>query len=137
LSRTGARAVILGAYLVVSCTSSGPEIELATVAVSQFHDLYASGRYREIFANSDEAFQRATSENEWVRLLERVRIVMGTVEQANRIGTRVVYGNGSTTVAVTYATRFSGGTGTEDFTFIVREGAARLRGYQIGSERLK
>jgi hypothetical protein len=128
--------VILGACLVVSC-ASGPEIELAAAGVSQFHDLYASGSYREIFAGSDEAFQRATTQEQWVRLLESVHTALGTVEQTSRIGTRVVYGSGSTTVAVTYATRFSAGTGTEDFTFIIREGAARLRGYQIGSDRLK
>lgn len=102
-------------------------------AVVQFHNQFNAGQYHEIYAQSDEGFRKASSEEDTLTLLDAVRQKLGTVKQADQKGWHVNATPAGTMVSLTYEVEFSEGKGTEDFVFHISGDKALLYNYHINS----
>ena len=123
--------------LLSSCSSSTKSVELAQQNVEQFHSQLNSEQYTAVYAACDEKFHQATSESDFVKLLEAVHRKLGNVQQANLRNTGVAWfaGQGAT-VTLVYQTKFAEGTGMEKFVWHIKDNGAALYGYNINSNEL-
>ena len=128
------RLMIAGAALiaVAGCASK----RSAEEAVEQFHQMVDSGRYQEIYRNSDPELKRITSEEQMTALLAQVHDRMGTVRSSRQSSFNINANNGVSRVVLTYNTEFTSGRATENFNYRVEGGQARLAGYHINSNDL-
>lgn len=123
--------------LLCACGSSTKSLELAEQNVQHFHSELDSQQYTAVYAASDEKFHEATTESDFVKLLEAVHRKLGNVQQANLRNTGVAWfaGQGAT-VTLVYETKFAEGTGTEQFIWHIKDNGAALYRYQINSNEL-
>ena len=123
--------------LLSSCSSSTKSVELAQQNVEQFHSQLNSEQYTAVYAACDEKFHQATSESDFVKLLEAVHRKLGNVQQSNLRNTGVAWfaGQGAT-VTLVYQTKFAEGTGMEKFVWHIKDNGAALYGYNINSNEL-
>jgi hypothetical protein len=131
-------AVICAAsVLFSSCGSSTKSLELAKQNVEQFHSELDSGQYAAVYAARDEKFHQATTESDFVKLLDAVHRKLGNVQQANLRNTGVAWfaGQGAT-VTLVYYTKFAEGAGTEQSIWHIKDNGAALYGYHINSNEL-
>jgi hypothetical protein len=130
-------SICAATVLLCSCGSSIKSLELAEQNVQQFHSELDSEQYAAVYAASDEKFHEATTESDFVKLLEAVHRKLGNVQQANLRNTGVAWfaGQGAT-VTLVYETKFAEGTGTEQFIWHVKDNGAALYRYQINSNEL-
>jgi hypothetical protein len=139
IQRTCFVFVLLGGtcFLLSSCGSSAKSVELAQQSVEQFHSQFDSEQFAGLYAASDEKLHKATSESDFVKLLDAVHRKLGNVQQSNLRNTGVAWfaGQGAT-VTLVYETKFSQGTGMEKFVWHIKDNAATLYGYNINSNEL-
>ena len=109
---------------------------IAESAVAQFHQQLDKGEFKEIYAAANADFKGATTEKDFLAILEAVHRKLGAVQQANEGGWSVNSYNLKTNVVLNYNTKFAGGAATESFTFRVENGQATLVGYNINSPTL-
>ena len=105
-------------------------------AVNRFHQMADSGRYHDIYVDTDPELKRITSEEQMTGLLSQIHERLGTVRTSRESGFHVNANNGVSRVRLTYTTEFTGGTATENFNYRVEGGQARLAGYHIDSPNL-
>jgi len=123
--------------LLSSCGSSTKSVELAQQSVEQFHSQLDSEQFAGLYAASDEKLHQATSESDFVKLLDAVHQKLGNVQQSNLRNTGVAWFAGQgTTVTLVYQTKFAQGTGMEKFVWHIKDNAAILYGYNINSNEL-
>ncbi|HWO35009.1 MAG TPA: DUF4019 domain-containing protein [Candidatus Acidoferrum sp.] len=130
-------AICVAGILLCSCGSSAKNLQLAEQNVEQFHSELDSEQYAAVYAASDEKFHQATSESDFVKLLEAIHRKLGNVQQANLHTTGVAWfaGQGAT-VTLVYQTKFAEGAGTEQFVWHVKDDGAALYSYRINSNEL-
>lgn len=124
-------------FLLSSCGASTKNVELAQQSVEQFHSQLDSERFTSLYAATDEKFHQATSESDFVKLLDAVHRKLGNVQQSNLRNTGVAWfaGQGAT-VTLVYETKFAQGTGMEKFIWHIKDDGAALYGYNINSNEL-
>jgi hypothetical protein len=122
---------------LASCGSSSKNVQLAKDSVGMFHAQLDTEQYSSIYKAADDKFHEATTENDFVKLLNAVHNKLGTVKKASVVNTGVAWfaGQGAT-VTLVYDTQFSDGTGTEKFVWHLKDGQATLYGYRINSNDL-
>jgi hypothetical protein len=130
--------VSIGAACVLSsCGSSTESLESAKRGVMIFHAQLDTEQYAAAYAASDDRLRRATSQPDFIKLLEAVHRKLGTVEQANLQNTRFAWYTGQgAPVTLIYATKLSTGSANEQFVWHIKSGAATLYGYNIDSDDL-
>jgi hypothetical protein len=123
--------------LLCSCGSS-KSVELAKRNVEQFHSELDSEQYAAVYAACDEKFQQVSTESEFARLLEAIHGKLGNVQKADLRDTRTVslQGEGAM-VTLEYETKFAEGTGTEKFSWHIKDRGAALYRYEIDSDKIK
>jgi hypothetical protein len=123
--------------LLCSCGSSTKSVKLAQQSVEQFHSKLDSEQFAGLYAASDEKFHQATSESDFIKLLDAVHRKLGNVQQSNLRNTGVAWfaGQGAT-VTLVYETKFAQGTGMEKFVWHIKDNGATLYGYLINSNEL-
>jgi hypothetical protein len=84
----------------------------------------------------DEEFKKATTEADFVALLEALRRKLGTVRQASPAGWKVNSTPMGTMVSLGYNVEFTEGKGTEQFVYHLREDKAVLINYNVNSPLL-
>ena len=137
-SRLSAALVITAAaVLLVSCGSAKQNLALAKDAVTEFHSQLDLAQYSALYTASDEKLHNATTEADFTKLLEAVHTKLGMVRDSTLQGERVAWfaGEGAT-VTLAYDTKFSAGSGTEQFVWHITGGRAQLYGYHINSNDL-
>jgi hypothetical protein len=123
--------------LLSSCGSSTKSVELAQQGVGVFHAQLDTEQYAAAYAASDEKLHKATSESDFVRLLEAVHRKLGSVQQSNLRNTGVAWFSGQgATVTLVYETKFAEGAGVEKFVWHIKDDSASLYGYNINSNEL-
>ncbi|HXW57098.1 MAG TPA: DUF4019 domain-containing protein [Candidatus Cybelea sp.] len=133
-SRVLVGILFLAPLVLCSCASVVKDTALAKDAVGQFHSQLDAGQYTALYAAADPKLHEATTEAEFTRLLEAIHDKLGTVRQAElRTWNTGWYLGTGTTVTLVYNTTFSGGSGTEQFTWHVSSDRATLYGYHINS----
>ena len=130
-------AICATGILLCSCDSATKNLQLAEQNVEQFHSELDSEQYAAVYAACDEKFHQATTESDFVKLLEAVHRKLGNVQQASLRNTGVAWfaGQGAT-VTLVYETKFAEGTGTEQFVWHVKDNGAALYSYHINSNEL-
>ena len=128
--------LIAGMLVTVSSCSLTKGKEIGEHAVVQFHNQFNAGQYREIYAQSDEGFRKATSEADTVALFDAVRRKLGSVKNSNQTGWHVNATPTGTLVSLTYDVEFSEGKGTEQFVFHLSGDKALLFNYNVNSPLL-
>jgi hypothetical protein len=123
---------IIALVTITASCSMGKSKEAGEAAVTQFHNQFNAGQYKEIYDQADEAFRKAAAETEVLALFEAVRKKLGTIRQANANGWHVFMGE-ATTVTLQYDTEFTEGKATEQFVFVVSGDKAALVNYTINS----
>ena len=125
------------ASILLSSCSSTKNVALAQQNVEQFHSQLNSEHYTAVYAACDEKFHQATSESDFVKLLQAVHRKLGNVEGSSLRNTGVAWfaGQGAT-VTLLYETRFAEGTGIEKFVWHMKDNGAALYGYNINSNEL-
>ncbi len=129
-------ASILGCLIAFSSCSVIKNREIAEQAVAYFHRQFNARQYREIYYQAHEDFRNMVSEADVVNLFQLVSTKLGKVEHADQITWNVTAAPVGTTVTLQYATIFTEGTGTEQFSFLIKDGKATLYGYHINSPLL-
>ena len=110
--------------------------ENAERAVEKFHAQLNAGQFQQIYAESDDAFKKAATEEQALQLFEAVRRKLGTVQQAKLSGWHVNATTGGTAVTLGYDVDFSEGKGTEQFVYHVTGDKALLFNYNVNSALL-
>jgi len=123
--------------LLSSCGSSTKSVELAQQNVEQFHSQLDSEQYTAVYAACDEKFHQATSESDFVKILEAVHRKLGNVQRSSLRNTGVAWfaGQGAT-VTLVYETKFAAGAGIEKFVWHIKDNGAALYDYNINSNEL-
>lgn len=104
--------------------------------VTTIHQQFNEEDLEAIVAGADPAFFKTASKAETLELFEAVRTKLGKVTNTKTHGWNIHAGTGGTTVRLIQKTTFETGTGTETFTFRIKNDQAKLLGYQINSRDL-
>jgi Protein of unknown function (DUF4019) len=130
-------AVLFAGFALVSCGSSSKNVQLAQDSVGMFHTQLDTEQYSSIYAAADEKFHSASTESDFVKLLQAIHNKLGTVRQCNLRNTGVAWfaGQGAT-VTLVYETKFSDGVGSEQFVWHIKDNQATLYSYRINSNDL-
>jgi len=124
------------ACLLSGCASMGKSKESAERAVDVFHSQPDLERYSEAYAQADEDFKKASSQEEFEKLVRAVHQKLGKVQAANQVGYLVNVSTNGTYVTLTYETTFVEGKATEQFVWRLRDDRAALYNYNINSADL-
>jgi hypothetical protein len=111
----------------------GESRKTAERAVDVFHSQLDSERYSEMYAQADEDFKKAGSQEELEKLVRAVHQKLGKVRTANQVGYLVNVSTNGTFVTLTYDTAFADGKATEQFVWRLRDGRAALYNYNVNS----
>ena len=134
--RTLLLTLIAGMLATVSSCSLTKGKQIGEQAVVTFHNQFNAGQYREIYAQSDEGFKKATSEADTLALFGAVRRKLGTVRNSNQTSWHVNATPTSTMVSLAYDVEFGEGKGTEQFVFRLSGDKALLFNYNVNSSLL-
>lgn len=112
-------------------------VENAELEVGKFHRMLDAGNWRKLWAGADPDLRKATSREQFGKLLEAVHRKLGPVKESKQVGWNANSGTGGTFVTVTMRTTFEKGTGAEQFVYRKRgEGQLKLVGYNIQSREM-
>jgi len=131
---------ILVALFAVFALFSGPaarNTKLANQAVKQFHDQLDAGQYAAIYDGADETLRETTSESDFVNLLQSVHQKLGNVQDLNLSWTGIAWHGGQgVTISLIYNTKFTYGSGNEQFVWQSHDNRVTLGRYRIKSNVL-
>ena len=110
-------------------------IKEAEVEVGRFHQSLDAGNWQAVWAGADPDLRKATSRDQFGKLLDAVHRKLGKVKSSQQVGWNANATTGGSFVTVNTETTFEHGTGTEQFVF--RKGDAdklTLVGYNSQSQ---
>jgi hypothetical protein len=111
--------------------------ELGNQAVKQFHGQLAAGQYVAIYDAADETLRESTSKSDFVNLLQSVHEKLGDVQDLNSSWIGVAFHGGQrATIALYFDTKFTNGTGAEQFAWQEHDNHLTLSRFQIKSKVL-
>lgn len=102
----------------------------------EFHTRIDEAEFKPIYEATHPDFKRATSEKDFLALLEAVHRKLGTIQSTSQEGWNVNSMNFKTNVGLSYKTKFAGGDAVETFHYRVEGDKAELVGYHINSTAL-
>jgi hypothetical protein len=123
------------ACTLLGCSGSADTI-LAERAVMQFHELLDAGRFTDIFEQSSDDLKKASTQPEFVALLEAVHRKLGNTKSAVDQAWSVNYRTSGKFITLTYKTVYSEGEAAEQFVFRIQGESAALAGYHINANAL-
>ena len=126
--------LILAAFLC-SCGLSTAKTT-AEKSVETFHQEYNNKKDAEIYSSADAAFRSATNETDYNTFIQTVRSKMGAYKSSTESSYRTSTTTSGTFVTLHYKSQFEHSEGTEDFTFVISGGAAKLQRYDVNSPLL-
>ena len=107
----------------------------AEAGVKQFHEQLNKGDFKSIYAASHADLKKASTEKDFVALLEAVHRKLGLVQSSEPNGWHI-NANIQTNVLLSYKTKFAEGDGIETFNYRIEGEKAVLVGYNIASNAL-
>jgi len=121
--------------LLYGCSISA-DTSLAEQAVPKFHEELDAGHFDAIYDASADELKNATTQQEFVALLEAVHRKLGNTKASDKTSWNVNYQTSGSFVTLGYKTTFDGGSAQEEFVFSLHDKAAILVGYHINSTAL-
>jgi len=122
-------AVALIAISLTSCSDA--DRATADLATQAFHQQFNAGQFVEIYTGATQEFRAATSQTDWVALLDALRRRAGAFQSTKQTSWLVNSGTAGTTVTATYSTTFAQLITTERFSWRIQNGTAILLGYRV------
>jgi hypothetical protein len=129
------------AILAVVLTAAGgcsatKDLSVANDAVTRFHGQLGSQDFGTIYSQADQRFRDSISQPDFLAFMNAVHTKLGNVATASRQGFFVNYNTSGTQIRMTYATKFAGGDGQEEFVWVKSGDGLVLLGYHINSMAL-
>jgi hypothetical protein len=123
------------AVTLLGCARSA-DTAAAEQAVLNFHELLNAGRFTEIYELSSDELKKASTQSDFVALLDVVHRKLGNTKSAVDQAWNVNYHTSGTFITLTYKTVYSEGGAAEQFVFRMQGDSATLVGYHINANAL-
>ena len=123
------------ASILCACSMSA-DTAIAEQAVPRFHEQLDAARFDSIYDASGDELKKASTEKDFVALLEAVHRKLGNTKSSEKTGWNVNYQTSGSFVTLGYKTSFDGGDAQEQFVYRLQDKAALLVGYHINSTAL-
>lgn len=127
--------LLISTALLCSCDSSTSKT-LAEKAVETFHQKYNDKKDAEIYSLAAPEFRSATNKADYDIFIQTVHSKMGVYKSSIESSYRTSVTTSGTFVTLHYKSKFEYSEGTEDFTFIISDGIAKLQRYDVNSPLL-
>jgi len=108
----------------------------AEKAVSTFHEQYNADNFDAIYDAGADDLRATDGRSEFIATLAALRAKLGQVRDSQRTAFNSRIDSNGTFVELEYETDFENGKGTEEFTWAISDGQARLLGYNVTSKQL-
>jgi hypothetical protein len=125
--------LLLPLIALTSCKDMVRGKELAEAAIVDFHRQFNEGKFKELYAAGHEDLKNATTEEDFVKLLEAINRKLGKHVKSTEAGWRVNSFNLKTVAVLTQKTEFEHGKGTETFSYIISGESCVLLSYYMQS----
>ncbi|MEL7691302.1 DUF4019 domain-containing protein [Citromicrobium bathyomarinum] len=125
-------ALVLAATMLAACNPFA-QAEGAREQVDLFHDRLNAGDDQAIWTNAGEELRKATSQEDFARLLDTVHKSLGDAGETSQAGMRVNTNTQGTFTTLQMDTQFENGRGSETFLFRGSGDSLKLIGYHINS----
>jgi len=109
---------------------------IAEQAVPRFHEQLDAARFDAIYNESGDELKKASTQKDFVALLEAVHRKLGNTKSSGKTSWNVNYQTSGSFVTLGYKTSFDGGDAQEQFVYRLQDKAALLVGYHINSTAL-
>ena len=126
--------LILTAFLC-SCDLSKVKTT-AEKAVDTFHQEYNDKKDAEIYSSAAPEFRSATNEADYNVFIQTVRSQMGAYKSGTLVRYVSLTNARGTSIILNYKSEFDHAEGTEVFTFVIVDGAAKMQRYDVNSSLL-
>ena len=120
---------------LAGCSGSA-SVSLAEEQIPRFHQSLDAAKFQEIYAAASEELKKASSEKDFVALLEAVHRKLGAAKSSEKQNWNVGVYTSGTSVSLTYKTVYTEGDATEKFVYRIKGDQALLLGYHISSNAL-
>lgn len=127
---------LLALVAVLCGCSMSADSELAERAVPKFHEEMDTGHFAAIYDESADEMKKATTQQDFVALLDAIHRKLGNTKASDKTGWRVDYQTSGSFVTLGYKTTFDSGNADEQFVFRLQDKAALLVAYHINSTAL-
>ena len=122
------------ACVLLTCACSvAPNFGAAEAEVSVFHSRLDAGEAARIYAASSPELKAASSEADFVALLNAVHTKLGATVSSKREDAIVTYTPSGKQLKLRYKTEYVGGIADEDFIFFDTSGGVQLAKYRVYS----
>jgi uncharacterized protein DUF4019 len=111
-------------------------VETAERAAATFHDQYDAGAFGETYDASADDLRATGARDEFMSTMASIRTKLGPMRATRRTGFNARVDSSGTFVELEYETDFENGVGTEEFTWEIANGRAKLLSYNISSKAL-
>ena len=130
-------ATLLGILTAVAggCGAT-KDIGAANEAVTRFHAQLDSQDFGTIYSQADQRFRDITPQSDFLAFMNAIHNKLGKVTDATRQRFFVNYTTSGEQLRLTYATKFAGGNGQEEFVWVKSGDGLALLGYHINSMAL-
>ena len=108
-------------------------VDAAENAVVVFHEQYNAGSFGEMYDAGGDDLRATGTRSDFMTTMASFRTKLGSIGETKRTGFNARVGSDGTFVELEYVTEFENGTGTEEFTWEISGGRARLLGYSVDS----
>ena len=125
-------AMVLAGVLLAGCNPV-QQAKDARAQVDVFHERLNAGEDQAIWTNAGEQLRKATSREDFVRLLGTVRKSLGPVEGTSQTNVKMNTSPQGSFTTLQMETHFERGRGVETFVFSGSGDSLRLVGYNINS----
>ena len=125
-------AMVLAGVLLAGCNPV-QQAKDARAQVDVFHERLNAGEDQAIWTNAGEQLRKATSREDFVRLLGTVRKSLGPVEETSQTNVNMNTSPQGSFTTLQMETHFERGRGIETFVFSGSGDSLRLVGYNINS----
>jgi hypothetical protein len=124
---------ILALSALLAGCSVGADVPLATNAAAGFHRQLDAGKFAESYAAGAPELRGATTQQEWVQLLDAVHRKLGKFQSAAQTGWNDQMNTGGHFIVLTYQAKYERGAASEEFVYKIEGGKALLAGYHVNS----
>lgn len=119
--------------LLLCACSAVRGTENAERGVARFRASYERAEFGQIYSAAHPDLKQATSQRDFLQLMEAIHRKMGKVKGAARTNANVNVNPSGTRVTLVYDTQFEQGAGVEQFVWRMQGDSARLESYNINS----
>lgn len=116
-----------------ACSDTINGKSIAEPEVAKFHEQLKAHQFEAIYDSASPEFKAAVSKSTALALFSAIDRKLGALQETKQVGWNVSTRNLTTTVVLSYQSKFQDGSATETFTYHVDHDKAEFVGYNISS----